>query len=141
MDGVTFGDEIEDEAGYGTHKPTIWNSDLIGRFTSYARAIKAEFPELKIYAFDSYISAIRGRVSMYWDFFEEIRQVERKEGKNLIDGFIFRESYVYIDEEGNLLESQFILDDTESLSDFSRVTPTPEKAGGFRTIFRAHAAF
>ena len=115
VDGVTFGDEIEDEAGYGTCKPTITNSDLIGIFISYALAIKAEFPELKIYAFDSYISATRGRVSMYWDFFEKIRQAERKEGKNLIDGFIFRESYVYIDEEGNLLESQLVLDDTESL--------------------------
>ncbi|MCP4576789.1 MAG: hypothetical protein GY846_10950 [Deltaproteobacteria bacterium] len=27
------------------------------------------------------------------------------------------------------------------IPDFSRVTPTPERVGGFRTIFRAHAAF
>ena len=115
VDGVTFGDEIENDSGYGSYKPTIWNSDLIGIYISYASAIKSSFPMLKIYAFDSFISAARGRVSMYWDLFERIRQAELIEGKNLIDGFTFRESYVYIDQNNNVLESQFILDDTESL--------------------------
>lgn len=115
VEGVTFGDEIEDEAGYGKYKPTIHNSDLADIFISYATAIKSEFPELKIYAFDSYISATRGSVSMYWDLLHKIRQAEVEEGTILLDGFIFRESYVYIDEERNVLNSQFILDDTESL--------------------------
>jgi len=115
LDGVTFGDEIEDESGYGTYKPTIVNSDLIGKFISYASAIKYSFPTLKIYAFDSYISATRGRVSMYWDFFERIKQEESTEGKILLDGFMFRESYLYIDQNNNILASQLILDDTESL--------------------------
>lgn len=115
IDGITFGDEIEDEAGYGKYKPTIWNSDLIGKFISCARALKSSFPALKIYAFDSYISATRGRVSTYWDFFKRIKQAELTEGKYLIDGFMFRESYTYIDQNNNLLDSQLILDDTESL--------------------------
>lgn len=115
VDGITFGDEIEDEAGYGSYKPTIHNSDLIGKFISYARAMKTEFPELKIYAFDSYIDATRGQVSKYWNFFEKIKLAENVEGKILLDGFIFRESYVYIDKNGNVLKSQLILDDIESL--------------------------
>jgi len=115
LEGLTFGDEIEDESGFGAYKPTIYNSDLINKFISYARSIKSEFPELKIYAFDSYIDAVHGQVSKYWDFFEEIRQAEKEDGKSYLDGFIFRESYVYIDKNDNVLESQYILDDTESL--------------------------
>lgn len=115
LDGITFGDQIEDESGYGEYKPTIYNSDLIGKFISYASAIKSEFPKLKIYAFDSYIPATRGQISKYWNFLERIKQAEVEKGKSLLDGFTFTESYVYIDENDNLLESQFILDDTESL--------------------------
>jgi hypothetical protein len=115
VDGITFGDEIDDEAGYGDRKPTHWNSDLIDRFVSYASAIKSEFPELKVYAFDSYISATRGEVSQYWDYFEEIRQAEIEHDMVLLDGFVFRESYNYMDENGQVLDSQQILDDTESL--------------------------
>jgi hypothetical protein len=115
LDGVTFGDELEDTAGYGDIKPTIHNSDFIGRYISYVKILKSEFPDLKLYAFDSSINAAQGRVSKYKAYFNRIRQAELEENKNLIDGFIYRESYVYIDENGNLLESQFILDDTESL--------------------------
>ncbi len=115
VDGITFGDEIGDNSGHGDLKPTLFNSDLIGRFITFASTLKSEFPELKIYAFDSYISATRGQVSMYLDYLQKIRQAEIKEGKNLLDGYIFRESYVYIDENGNLLPSQLVLDDTESL--------------------------
>jgi len=49
------------------------------------------------------------------NYFTRIRQAELEENMNLIDGFIYRESYVYIDKYGNLLDSQLILDDTESL--------------------------
>jgi hypothetical protein len=115
IEGVTFGDEFDDEAGYGNRKPTIINSDLVGTFISYALSIKSEFPELKIYAFDSYIAASRGQVSKYWDCFQRIRQAEIRENQNLLDGFVYRESYIYIDHDGQLLNSQFILDDTESL--------------------------
>jgi hypothetical protein len=115
VDGITFGDEIDDSAGYGEFKPTLLNTDLIGRFISFAARLKTEFPELKIYGFDSYISATRGQVSKYWDFFQRIKQAEIDEGKNLLDGFVFRESYVYMDEKGELLPSQLVLADTESL--------------------------
>jgi len=115
LDGITFGDQIEDESGFGLYKPTTNNSDIIGKFISYARAIKSEFPELKIYAFESYIPATRGGVSTWWDYFKRVRQAEIEEGMVLLDGFTFTESYIYIDENGELLESQLILDDTESL--------------------------
>jgi hypothetical protein len=115
LSGVTFGDEIEDESGFGSLKPTIYNSDLITTYISYARAIKSEFPDLKIYAFGSYISATRGRVNIYLDFLNQVRQAELQGGTVLIDGFMFNESYVYMDENGNVRESQLILDDTESL--------------------------
>jgi hypothetical protein len=78
-------------------------------------ALKSEFPELKVYAFDSWIAAARGEVSDYWELFQRIRDAELDEGRNLLDGFVFRESYTYIDESGQLLDSQSILDDTESL--------------------------
>lgn len=113
--GVTFGDEIDDEAGFGNRKPTLSNSDLISRFIAYARAIKNEFPELKVYAFDSYIAATRGQVPSYFDYFQSIRQQEIKDGKNLLDGFTFRESYTYINDKNQVMDSQRILDDTESL--------------------------
>lgn len=115
IEGITFGDEIDDDAGFGDLKPTLGNSDLVGRFISYARAIKSEFPELKVYAFDSYIAATRGLVSLYWDYFERIRQAEIEDDMILLDGFVFRESYTYMDEEGQILDSQYILDDIESL--------------------------
>lgn len=113
--GVTFGDEIEDEAGFGNLKPTIWNSNLIGRFIAYAKGIKTEFPEAKIYAFQSYIAATRGRVSFFLDLLPSIRQEEISSGLVLLDGFVFNESYNYISADSNLLDSQLILDDTESL--------------------------
>lgn len=113
--GVTFGDEIDDEAGFGKYKPTLGNSDLISRFITYARAIKTEFPELKMYAFDSYIAATRGQVPNYFNHFQRIREQEIKDGKNLLDGFVFRESYTYIDDKNQVMDSQRILDDTESL--------------------------
>ncbi|MCX5991008.1 MAG: fibronectin type III domain-containing protein [Chloroflexi bacterium] len=118
--GITFGDEIEDNndtnsTGYGPYRPNLYNSDYVGRFISYAKAIKSEFPELKIYAFDSYIAATRGRVSLYWDCLERIREAEIQEGRALLDGFSFGESYVYMDDQGNVMDSQSILDDTESL--------------------------
>lgn len=114
--GITFGDEIGDNGtGYEPYKPNIHNSDYIGRFISYAKSIKSEFPELKIYAFDSNIWATWGQISLYWNFFDRIRQAEIEQGKTLIDGFVFRESYVYMDEHGNVVDSQSILDDTESL--------------------------
>jgi len=67
--GITFGDEIEDNQGYGNLQPTLYNDDLIARFIKYADNIKTEFPEVKIYAFDSYIMASRAQVSRYFDFF------------------------------------------------------------------------
>ena len=112
--GVTFGDEVFDPAGYGTYKPTM-SLEYIDRYVRYAKAIKNEFPELKIYAFDSYIFATRGLFSRWLDILQLVRQKEIAEGRILLDGFIFRESYVYMDEEGNVLDSQSILDDTESL--------------------------
>lgn len=115
VDGITFGDELEDPAGYGELKPTLSNSDFVGRFISFASTLKAEFPELKIYAFDSYVSATRGNSIYYLELLQRIRQAEIKQGKNLLDGFVYRESYVYIDENGKLLDSQLILDDMESL--------------------------
>jgi hypothetical protein len=96
-------------------KPTIQNSDLVGRYINYAARLRTEFPALKIYAFDSYISATRGQVSTYWPYLQRIRQAEIDQGKILLDGFIFRESYVYMNDQEQVLGSQLILDDTESL--------------------------
>lgn len=115
VEGVTFGDEIEDQAGYGEKKPTLQTTDMAARFIEFAEALKAEFPQLKLLAFDSYISAARGKISLYDELFKRIRQAEIEEGKILLDGFVFRESYVFIDADGKLMDSQSILDDTESL--------------------------
>lgn len=115
LTGITFGDEIEDESGYGSYKPTIYNCDLINRFIDYSEKIKSEFPNLKIYAFDSYIGATRGRVSFYIDLLKQVRQAEIEKNITLIDGFTFTESYVYMNGQGQVLNSQLILDDTESL--------------------------
>ena len=115
ISGITFGDELEDPSGYGELKPTIHNSDFIGRFIRYAGVLKTEFPELKIYAFDSSINAAQGKVSKYWDYFKQVRQAELQNGIELIDGFVFRESYVYMDMNGEVLDSQFIVDDVDSL--------------------------
>jgi hypothetical protein len=37
IEGVTFGDEIKDDAGFGNLKPTVFSTDLVGRFIDYAR--------------------------------------------------------------------------------------------------------
>lgn len=116
IEGVTFGDEIGDDAGFGRAKPTLQNSDLVARYIAYATALKRRFPELKIYAFDSYIAATRGNVSDYLELLRQIREAEIREGTLLIDGFVFRESYIYMDEDGNVLDSWLILDDVESLA-------------------------
>jgi len=120
--GVTFGDEIGDEAGFGAAKPTLQNSDLVAQYISYAAALKDAFPELKIYAFDSYIAATRGQVADYFPLLRRIREAEISEGLQLIDGFVFRESYGYMDENGQVLDSQSILDDIESLAGPAPVT-------------------
>ena len=114
--GVTFGDEWGDEAGFGARKPTFLNSDVVGRFIDYATALKRRFPLLKVYAFDSSIGAASGELDQYWDAFARIRAGELDRGLTLLDGFAFRESYVYIDDGGELAPSQAILDDTESLA-------------------------
>ena len=116
VDGVTFGDEIGDDAGFGSAKPTLENSDLVTRYVAYALALKGRFPSLKIYAFDSYVAATRGQVADYFPLLREIREAEVREGVDLIDGFVFRESYVYMDADGRVLDSQSILDDVESLA-------------------------
>jgi hypothetical protein len=137
LTGITFGDEIGDEAGYGSYKPTLQNTDLVSRFIRFAKGIKTAFPKLKILAFDSYIAATRGEVSSYWSLLQMIRQAEIMDGMILLDGFIFRESYVYVDENGKVLDSQLILDDTESLyrntpvyrfDVFGNSHPNPDKA-------------
>ena len=97
IDGITFGDEWEDEAGYGRIKPTIHNSNFTSRFINFAKAIRSEFPDIKIYAFDSSINAARGGVYKYQSHLNRIRQAELIENMTLVDGFIYRESYVYID--------------------------------------------
>lgn len=114
--GVTFGDEIGDEAGFGRAKPTLQNSDLVGRYIAYATALKAGHPGLRIYAFDSYIAATRGKVFECFAPLQRIREAEIRVGVDLIDGFVFRESYVYMSEDGQVLGSQSILDDIESLA-------------------------
>jgi hypothetical protein len=116
VDGVTFGDEIGDDAGFGSAKPTLENSDLVARFIAYATAFRNSFPDLMIYAFDSNIGAATGEVSGYFDLLRSIREAETQEGIDLIDGFVFRESYVYMDENGGMRTSQSILDDIESLA-------------------------
>jgi hypothetical protein len=113
--GVTFGDEIEDDAGFGDKKPTLSMSDLADRFVGYARGLKTAFPELSVYAFDSEIGAAEGQVSAYFDLLSRIRQAEVEDGRPLLDGFLFRESYVYLDRDGRLMSSQRILVDTDSL--------------------------
>jgi hypothetical protein len=115
VDGITFGNEIEDESGFGAFKPTVFNCDLIGKYIDYAKAVKTQFPEVKIYAFDSSIMAARGKLWAYWDYFSRMREAELLEGKVLLDGFIFTESYVYQDSSRQLRDSQLIMDDTESL--------------------------
>jgi hypothetical protein len=115
VDGVTFGDEWDDPSDYGGRKPTRHNSDMASRFIRYATALKAHFPHLKIYAFDSYIGAARGQIDQYWEALRRIRQAEVTGKLRLLDGFTFRESYVYMDAKGRRQGSQRILDDTESL--------------------------
>jgi len=114
VDGLTYGDEIEDAAGYGPYKPTIYTADLPARFARFSETVKRAFPEIKIYAFDSYVGAARGRVSRYWALLSAIREAETEVGRNLIDGFVFRESYVYMNAAGSVRDSQAILDDPES---------------------------
>jgi len=113
--GVTFGDEIGDDNGFGDKKPTLSTSDLAERFVRYARGLKAALPDLSVYAFDSEIGAAEGQVSAYFDLFSRIRQAEVEDGQPLLDGFLFRESYVYLDRDGKLMSSQRILADTDSL--------------------------
>jgi hypothetical protein len=115
VDGVTFGDEIGDDNGWGIRKPTLANSDLVARFIAYATALRSHFPDLAIYAFDSSIGAASGEIDQYWEPLSRIRAAEQQTGATLLDGFAFRESYVYMDAQGNLRPSQEILDDTESL--------------------------
>jgi hypothetical protein len=119
--GVTFGDEIGDDAGFGDKKPTLSTSDLAERFVHYARGLKTAFPRLSVYAFDSDIGAAEGQVSTYFDLFRRIRQAEVDDGRPLLDGFLFRESYVYINRDGKLMSSQRILADTDSLHEVSPV--------------------
>ena len=113
--GVTFGDEWDDDAGFGDLKPTTGNSDLVGRFIRYATALKEAIPSLKVYAFDSELGSAEGVMDQYWTPLARIRKAEITAGRNLLDGFVFRESYVYIDHWGKRLSSQRMLDDTESL--------------------------
>ena len=113
--GVTFGDEWGDENGFGDLKPTVENSDLVGRFISWAQALKKAFPSLRIYAFDSELGTAEGVMDQYWAPLARIHRAEVAAGLTLIDGFVFRESYVYIDHWGKRLSSQRMLDDTESL--------------------------
>jgi hypothetical protein len=115
VDGVTFGDEWGDDNGYGSLKPTLSNTDMVARFVRYATALKARFPSLKVYAFDSYIGAARGQIDQYWAPFRRIHQAEVTAKRTLLDGFVFRESYVYMNPAGKVESSQRILDDTESL--------------------------
>lgn len=115
VDGVTFGDEWGDDSGFGSIKPTLLNSDMVGRFVRYATALKRHFPTLKVYAFDSYVAAARGQIDQYWDPLRRIRRAEVAAHRTLLDGFVFRESYVYMDPKGHRQGSQRILDDTESL--------------------------
>ncbi len=113
--GVTFGDEIGDESGYGAAKPTLGNDDLVARYLAYTRALKDAFPALQILAFDSYIAATRDQVGSYIPLLEAVRAAEVADGRALLDGFVFRESYVYMNDRGQVRSTQEILDDTESL--------------------------
>jgi hypothetical protein len=114
VDGVTIGDEWDDPSGFGAAKPTSI-PDVVRRFIALSKALKAAFPALKVYAFDSAVGAATGDVDKYWSPFRTIHSAETKTGVHLLDGFMFRESYVYIDHAGRLLAPQKMLDDTESL--------------------------
>jgi hypothetical protein len=114
VDGVTIGDEWDDPSGFGAAKPPSI-PDVVRRFIALSKAVKAAFPALKVYAFDSAVGAATGSVDKYWSPFRTIHAAEVKAGVHLLDGFMFRESYAYIDHAGGLLASQRILDDTESL--------------------------
>jgi hypothetical protein len=87
----------------------------VGRYIIWARALKQAFPSLKVYAFDSELGTAEGALDQYWAPLARIRRAEIAAGRTLIDGFVFRESYVYIDHWGKRLSSQRMLDDTESL--------------------------
>jgi len=115
LEGVTFGDEIGDASGFGEKKPTMMAEDIAQRFIRYARAIKEAFPDMEIFAFDSCISASSGEMYLYDKLLQEISEAEKSSATALLDGFIYRESYVYMNDQGKLLDSQKILDDTESL--------------------------
>ena len=119
VDGVTIGDEWDDPSGFGAAKPTSI-PDVVRRFIALAKALKAAFPALEVYAFDSAVGAATGSVDKYWSPLRTIHDAEVKAGDHLLDGFMFRESYVYMDQGGRLLAPQKILDDTESLY---RTTP------------------
>jgi len=114
VDGVTIGDEWDDPSGFGAVKPTSI-PDVVRRFIALSKDLRAAFPALKVYAFDSAVGAATGSVDKYWSPFRTIRDAEVKAGAHLLDGFMFRESYVYMDHGGRLLAPQKILDDTESL--------------------------
>ena len=122
IQGVTFGDEIGSDSGYGAFMPTLDDGDIVARFVTYARALREALPSLKIYAFDSYIAATRGQVSDWFALLRRVREAEISAGAPLIDGFVFRESYVYMDQNGKVLGSQDILDDIESLAGRREVT-------------------
>ncbi len=122
VEGVTFGDEIGDDNGYGPLKPTFLNSDIVSRFVTYAKTLREHLPGLKIYAFDSNISAANGRLSESLDLLRQLGAAEVAAGTTLIDGFVFRESYVYMDQHGKILDSQAILDDIDSLAGAGEVT-------------------
>ncbi len=114
IDGVTIGDEWDDPSGFGAAKPTSI-PDVVRRFIALSKALKVTFPALKVYAFDSAVGAATGSTDKYWSPFRTIHAAEVKTGIPLLDGFMFRESYVYIDHAGRLLAPQKMLDDTESL--------------------------
>lgn len=114
VDGVTIGDEWDDPSGFGAAKPTSI-PDVVRRFIALSKALKAASPALAVYAFDSAVGAATGSVDKYWSPFRTIHDAEVKAGARLLDGFMFRESYVYIDHGGRLLAPQKILDDTELL--------------------------
>ena len=127
--GLTFGDNIGDDFGLGPLKPTFYNSDLLTIFLRFARAIKGEFPDIKIYAFETSVGAAAGTFASLlgghpghsiWVLLEGIRRAELELGQLLLDGFSFQESYVYMDRDGRVLDSQQILDDAEALY---RTTP------------------
>lgn len=121
IEGITFGDEIGDDNGYGPLKPTFLSSDIVARFATFAKALREHFPALKIYAFDSNISAANGLLSESLDLLRQVGAAEVAAGTALIDGFVFRESYVYMNEGGRVLVPQAILDDVDSLAGAGKV--------------------